>query len=108
MRHHLALTSELELKLLGPSDPESSPRSQRLRYSGSQRIDSQHLVQKNSNRYQRPASLNRLEHPPATPRVLQISPDLKMVRASCIRENPLALGHNHPTPLSHQIVLEVR
>ncbi|KAK2354417.1 hypothetical protein QL285_091939 [Trifolium repens] len=59
-----------------------------MRNSGSQRIDSQRLMQSSSTRYQRPASLSRLEHPSATRRVLQISTDLINGQRLLYQENP--------------------
>jgi hypothetical protein len=42
-----------------------------------------------------------LNTPQQLQRVLQISPDLKMVRNSYIRENPHTLDINHPPPPPH-------
>ncbi|KAK2412986.1 hypothetical protein QL285_048124 [Trifolium repens] len=72
-----------------------------MRNSGSQRIDSQRLMQSSSTQYQRPASLNRLEHPSATRRVLQISTDLINGQSLLYQENPPTRSINHlpPTPI---------
>ncbi|KAK2421631.1 hypothetical protein QL285_032240 [Trifolium repens] len=71
-----------------------------MRNSGSQRIDSQRLMQSSSTQYQRPASLNRLEHPSATRIVLQISTDLINGQRLLYQENPPTRSINHLPPLS--------
>ncbi|KAK2383166.1 hypothetical protein QL285_070650 [Trifolium repens] len=71
-----------------------------MRNSSSQRIDSQRLMQSSSAQHQRPASLNRLEHPSATRRVLQISTDLITGQSLLYQEKPHTRSINHLTPPS--------